>query len=189
MFKTFLLAMIVVFPAFAAAQPSDDAKPVPDSFQGRRGPFLPEKALREGAGKYYSLSTLAWGLKWLAVHQSADGRWKLDGDFPDKGNANDVAGTALGLLPFLGVGKTHKADRDNPYVKAIDKCLTYLLTIQMRDLIVASQDKDADDKSRWGSWNPKGDAWGAHGGRLMDTSLNLLTLETRYRHVPLFRDP
>ena len=57
---------------------------------------------------------------------------------------------------------------------------------KMRDLLVASQDKDADDKSRFGSWNPKGDTWGMHGGRLMVTSFNLLILETRYRHVPLF---
>jgi hypothetical protein len=37
-----------------------------------------------------------------------------------------------------------------------------------------------------GSWDPAGDPWGAHGGRLMVTSLNLLTLEVYYRYLPLY---
>ena len=40
-----------------------------------------------------------------------------------------------------------------------------------------------------GSWQPDG-AWGADGGgRIMYTSLSLLTLEVYYRHVPLYRRP
>jgi hypothetical protein len=49
----------------------------------------------------------------------------------------------------------------------------------MRDLLVGSQDRD-------GSWDPKGDAYGPQGGRVMQTSLALLTLEVYYRHVPLY---
>jgi len=38
-----------------------------------------------------------------------------------------------------------------------------------------------------GSWDPDG-AWGADGGgRIMYTSLSLLTLEVYYRHLPLYR--
>ena len=38
-----------------------------------------------------------------------------------------------------------------------------------------------------GSWDPSG-AWGADGGgRIMYTSLSLLTLEVYYRHLPLYR--
>jgi hypothetical protein len=37
-----------------------------------------------------------------------------------------------------------------------------------------------------GSWSSTGDAHGAAGGRLMVTSLNLLTLEVYYRHLPLY---
>jgi len=73
---------------------------------------------------------VARGLAWLARHQENDGRWKLDGKFPDKGNANDPAGTALGLLPFLGAGKTHKVDKENPYKLGIGKALQYLVMIQ-----------------------------------------------------------
>ena len=38
-----------------------------------------------------------------------------------------------------------------------------------------------------GSWGPEGDAFGAQGGRIMQTSLSLLTLEVYYRHLPLYR--
>lgn len=40
-----------------------------------------------------------------------------------------------------------------------------------------------------GSWEPGGeipDAWGAFGGRLYVTTLNLLSLEVYYRHLPLY---
>jgi hypothetical protein len=37
-----------------------------------------------------------------------------------------------------------------------------------------------------GSWDPAGDQWGSVGGRLMYTSLAMLTLEVYYRHLPLY---
>jgi len=43
-----------------------------------------------------------------------------------------------------------------------------------------------------GSWDPKGavpDRWGPHGGRLYVTTLNLLSLEVQYRHLPLYEEP
>jgi hypothetical protein len=42
-----------------------------------------------------------------------------------------------------------------------------------------------------GSWDPKGvvpDRWGPHGGRLYVTTLNLLSLEVYYRHLPLYEE-
>ena len=35
-------------------------------------------------------------------------------------------------------------------------------------------------------WSSAGDVHGSAGGRLMITSLNLLTLEVYYRHLPLY---
>src|SRR5262249_54557597 len=60
---------------------------------------------------------------------------------------------------------------------------------QMRDLLIERQDKGADSKHphHKGSWDPKVDAHGSSGGRLMVTSLSLLTLEVYYRHLPLYR--
>jgi hypothetical protein len=103
--------------------------PLAGSFYGRSGATR-EKSLREGGGTGASEAAVALGLGWLARHQEADGRWKLDGRFPDKGNANDPAGTALGLLPFLGAGKTHKLKKDNPYDMVVEKALRYLIAIQ-----------------------------------------------------------
>jgi hypothetical protein len=37
-----------------------------------------------------------------------------------------------------------------------------------------------------GSWSPKGDDYAVQGGRLMVTSLALLTLEVYYVNVPLY---
>jgi hypothetical protein len=50
----------------------------------------------------------------------------------------------------------------------------------MRDILISRQDKD-------GSWNPQGDAHAGAGGRIMQTSLALLTLEVYYRHLPLYQ--
>lgn len=65
----------------------------------------------------------------------------------------------------------------------------------IRDLLIAKQDKVGDPlrplpqklRHEDGSWAPDG-PWGADGGgRIMFTSLSLLTLEVYYRHLPLYR--
>jgi hypothetical protein len=56
---------------------------------------------------------------------------------------------------------------------------------KMRDFLVKTQ--DSDNKSpNFGSWSSVGDPHTSAGGRLMITSLNLLTLEVYYRHLPLY---
>jgi hypothetical protein len=42
-----------------------------------------------------------------------------------------------------------------------------------------------------GSWDPKGsipDRWGPHAGRIYVTTMNLLSLEVAYRHLPIYED-
>ncbi len=60
---------------------------------------------------------------------------------------------------------------------------------RMRDTLIASQDKGMEAKRphQNGSWSPAGDAHGGAGGRIMQTSLSMLTLEVYYRHLPLYR--
>lgn len=53
---------------------------------------------------------------------------------------------------------------------------------KMRELLVKSQQGDAET----GSWAADGDRHAAAGGRLMMTSLTLMTLEVYYRHLPLY---
>jgi hypothetical protein len=56
---------------------------------------------------------------------------------------------------------------------------------KMRDQLVKKQDGN-QSSAHFGSWSPQGDQWGRAGGRLMMTSLNLLTLEVYYRYLPLY---
>jgi len=106
--------------------------PLAGTFYGRSGSTR-EKSLREGGGTKESEAAVARGLKWLVRQQLTDGRWELDGDFPDQGGKNDIAGTAFGLLPLLGAGYTHlkaKNSEDNPFDKPIEKALWFLMSKQ-----------------------------------------------------------
>lgn len=99
--------------------------PLQGSFFGRSGATR-EYALRNGGGTDASEAAVAKGLKWLIRQQMTDGRWSLSGNE----GSNDIAGTALGLLPFLAAGKTHKPAKDNAYDKNIDKALKFLVRQQ-----------------------------------------------------------
>jgi prenyltransferase beta subunit len=53
-------------------------------------------------------------------------------------------------------------------------------------LLIRTQSRDGEFA---GSWEPNGripDAWGRYGGRLYVTTLNLLSLEVYYRHLPIY---
>ena len=99
---------------------------------GGRAPGTRERLLINGGGTKDSEAAVVEGLRWLKRNQAPDGRWLLDGNFKDRGTANDIAGTAFGLLPLLGAGKTHKAGKDNDYDKPVEKALLYLLRKQDR---------------------------------------------------------
>jgi prenyltransferase beta subunit len=60
---------------------------------------------------------------------------------------------------------------------------------KMRDLLLKKQDKGDDAKRPHlkGSWPPAGDVHGGAGGRMMQTSLSILTLEVYYRYLPLYQ--
>lgn len=57
---------------------------------------------------------------------------------------------------------------------------------KMRDQLIAAQDRGDVEPHQKGSWHdPKDGIIGGAGGRIMCTSLSLLTLEIYYRHLPL----
>jgi hypothetical protein len=56
---------------------------------------------------------------------------------------------------------------------------------RMRETLIKKQEKN-EKSPNFGSWSPEGDPWARVGGRLMITSLNLLTLEVYYRYLPLY---
>jgi hypothetical protein len=111
---------------------------VPGGFGGRSGATR-QRLVEEGGGNTKSEAAVAAGLKWLIMHQAADGHWSLDG-FNQQGHCNctgfgqhnDIAATAFGLLPLLAAGETHK----NPkaiYGKNVGNALKYLMGKQARD--------------------------------------------------------
>jgi hypothetical protein len=55
-----------------------------------------------------------------------------------------------------------------------------------RDLLLGQQDQGTSMPHQKGSFSPHGDQWAQEGGRLMFTSLALLTLESYYYTVPLY---
>jgi hypothetical protein len=106
--------------------------------------------LAQMGGNVQSEVCVARGLEWLASHQAADGRWSLHDfnrharkrPFPE-GNPftcecepgthykNDVAGTALALLPLLGAGHTHKPGKVKPdYSQTVKTGLMFLIKQQ-----------------------------------------------------------
>src|SRR5439155_10482723 len=121
LFLAIVCSMLVPNASEAAerSKPVPQADPLPDAkkwdklrgtFYGRGGE-IKDMLLREGGGTAESEAAVAAGLKWIARQQEADGHWRLNGNFPDSGPANDIAATAFGLLPMLGTDHTHKAGR------------------------------------------------------------------------------
>ena len=55
---------------------------------------------------------------------------------------------------------------------------------RMREVIPRAQVKSGAEA---GSWNPAGDRWGSHGGRLYHTCLQIYMLEVYYRHLPIYK--
>jgi hypothetical protein len=131
-------------------------------FGGRSGATR-VKMLQEGGGNKASEAAVAAGLKFLALHQASDGHWSLH-DFqrhartaplpagkvkPDNcqtntTQANNTAGTAFGLLPFLAGGITHKPPKEkkvNDYSKGVGLAIRYL---------IGKQTKTGNDRGYYG---------------------------------------
>lgn len=53
-------------------------------------------------------------------------------------------------------------------------------------LLLDSQELSGDFAGSWDPAGPVPDAWGPYAGRLYVTTLNLLSLEVTYRHLPLY---
>ena len=103
-----------------------------------RDPRLRVQLVRQEGGTTMTEAAVARGLRWVAKHQAADGRWSLrrfrdhgDCDCGGRGRlSSDSAATALALLPFLGAGQTH---RTGMYQTEVAAGLEWLLDHQRDD--------------------------------------------------------
>jgi hypothetical protein len=113
---------------------------VPDNGASRIGPRNPRAGVPDGSRRQQRAVTAA--LIWLAKHQDYDGFWSLadfarqckPGDKTCTGRSEilaDSGATAMGLLPFLAAGQTHKSP--GPYQENIRKGIAWLIRHQQPD--------------------------------------------------------
>ena len=158
--------------------------------------YVPPKTL-EQVGRY---------LNRVSTHK---GQRYLYGIGQSHGGSSDLAMTAEGLLcrQYLGWPKSDPRLRggvefilqDVPDWSRRDVYYWYYATQvchhmegkawqtwnrTMRELIPENQVRSGREK---GSWDPAGDQWGHHGGRLFVTCLSVYMLEVYYRHLPIYQ--
>jgi WD40-like Beta Propeller Repeat len=97
-----------------------------------------EDMLQAHGGSARTERAVERSLRWLAEHQSDDGRWDGDGFDDDRGASAgyasfdvDIATTGASLLCFLSAGHTHVTD--GPYRETVGRALTWLLRQQTPD--------------------------------------------------------
>ena len=59
---------------------------------------------------------------------------------------------------------------------------------QLRPMLIRTQQKNGPLAGSWHPYEPVPDRWGAFGGRLYVTTMNLLSLEVKYRLLPLYQE-
>jgi hypothetical protein len=132
---------------------------------------------------------------------------------PDEGGASPQSMIAIGLLcrQYLGWGPRHlglakgaqwllrpenmpgTANRSHMYFHYYATQVMHHMggsswarwNPAMRDWLIRTQDQSRTHQN--GSWDAKADWWCNPGGRIMMTSMCLLSLEVYYRHLPLYR--
>ena len=107
---------------------------------GGRGSGSRKAMLATGGGTKHTERAVTAALVWLANHQLLDGSWSLqffnqrckDKTCTGPGNVPaDSGATAMGLLPFLAAGQTHKSK--GPYKEHIFKGIDWLIRHQQTD--------------------------------------------------------
>ncbi len=99
-----------------------------------------QAAMAASGGTKQSERAVAAALFWLSRHQNKDGSWSIN-DYDklctDKNctghgdSVSDTGATALGLLPFLAAGQTHRTN--GPYQRHITAAWYYLKSVQKKD--------------------------------------------------------
>ena len=59
---------------------------------------------------------------------------------------------------------------------------------RLHPLLVDAQIQAGELAGSWNPYTPVPDRWAVHAGRLYVTTMNLLSLEVYYRHLPIYAD-
>ena len=119
------------------------------SFGGRLTNESRQALVNAYGGTQQSEEAVLQGLRWLAAHQHPDGRWSLKNywqsargcdchsEFEKEAEDYDTAGTAFGVLPFLGIGIVHNRGPEKPvelieYRKKVFSAVAFLTSNQVR---------------------------------------------------------
>ncbi len=131
-------AIAAVFSAPVVAAAIDDQPPAKPAAPDESSPGKPQAAPQTRRNE----TAVAAALSWIAHHQSKGGNWSLK-DFSaqckDKtctgpGRQESLsAATAMGLLPFLAAGQTHKTPEKGPFKNEVDRGLQWLVAHQKAD--------------------------------------------------------
>ncbi|MBI2479281.1 MAG: terpene cyclase/mutase family protein [Planctomycetia bacterium] len=100
-----------------------------------RDPRIRVEVVKREGGTTLTEAAVARGLRWMAMHQEADGHWSLHNFEKSAGcscsgrgsHRSDSAGTSLALLPYLGAGQTHLVGR---YRDEVSRGLRWLPALQ-----------------------------------------------------------
>jgi hypothetical protein len=122
-------------------------------FGGRLTAESKQALLDAYGGSEESEAAVLRGLQWLATHQQIDGRWPLheyskgimycdcQTEFEKEVVQYDSAGTAFGLLPFLGAGIAHnRAPESPPQLKHFQENVQKGLAALIRDQVKTGDD-------------------------------------------------
>jgi len=115
--------------------------------------------------------------------------WKPD-------NPNMIHGAEFLLESPPAIGTATNPQRDTYYWYYATQVLFHMggryWTIwwnqHLHPLLVDSQTRDGELAGSWEPLTPVPDRWAQHAGRLYVTTMNLLSLEVYYRHLPLYKN-
>ncbi len=110
-------------------------------------------------------------------------------------NADMIRGADSLVETLPDLGTTDKPLRDTYYWYYATQVIFHMggehwqkWNMALHPMLIQSQAQ----RGRWeGSWNPGGpipDRWGVFGGRLYVTTMNILSLEVYYRHLPIYEE-
>lgn len=111
-------------------------------------------------------------------------------DHPDM-----VRGADYLLKNLPEIGDARKPQRDTYYWYYATQLMFHMggdywkaWNAKLHPLLINSQVREGQMAGSWDPRGPVADAWAPHAGRLYVTTMNLLSLEVTYRHLPLYEE-